>query len=355
LKASRSQKVALTVLVPCFNEGSILAQTAANLRGYLEGGDWRCGLTGGWEVLFIDDGSTDNSREVLDILVSSDPRFRYITYRINRGQGRALQTGFSGAMGEWIFCVDADLDYGPEHIESFLSVALREGADIVVGSAYMPGGSATGVPKTRYWMSRAMNWYFAKVLNLGFYTYTSIVRLYRRSTIHSMLLTTADKDLLPEILIKATLLGIPMVEIPAHLKWGSRTEGRTGAGIRTIARKALRHLLWGALENPLLFFAVPAAVVGVGTLWFGGAIAILFSRAYTSTNLSGLARISSAASEVALANPQTIAIFTILAQAGLLLFTISLVILQNKTKRDHDFIYFSRLMSKIEEKDRRVE
>jgi glycosyltransferase involved in cell wall biosynthesis len=270
---------------------------------------------------------------------------------MNGGQGKALQKGFAGAKGEWIFCVDADLDYGPEHIEAFLSEALRCEADIVVGSAYMPGGSAIGVPRVRWWMSRAMNWYFAKVLNMGFHTYTSIVRLYRRQVIQPMLLTTADKDLLPEILIKSALLGIPMIESPAHLRWGTRSEGRGGASIRTTARKAFRHLLWGALENPLLFFAVPAAVIGAGTLWFGIAIATLFTSAYARTSFSGLAGISSAASSVVVANPQTIAIFGILILTALLLIAISLIVLQNKTKSDHDFIYFSRLMAKLEEKD----
>jgi glycosyltransferase involved in cell wall biosynthesis len=339
----------LTVLIPCFNEAAILGETVEQLRSYLDNEHWRHGLEGDWEILFVDDGSRDASRSILAELARNDPRIRYISYRINFGQGRALQKGFEAARGDWIFCVDADLDYGPEHIEKFLALAAESGAEIVVGSAYMRGGSAAGVPPIRYFMSRAMNWYFAKVLKLGFSTYTSILRLYRRSAIQSLLLTTRDKDLLPEILIKAGLLGTPMIEAPAHLHWKKRivADARSGASIWSTARKALRHLLWGAMENPLLFFALPAMIVGIGTVWFGIAIMTLFWSFHGQTDLTGLNAITEAASEVILSNPQTVAIFAILLHAALLLFTVSMVTIQNKTKSEHDFIYFTRLMEKI--------
>ena len=192
-----------------------------------------------------------------------------------------------------------------------------------------------------------MNWYFGRVLGLGFSTYTSILRLYRRDVIQSLLLTSRDKDLLPEILIKAALLGTPMIEAPAQLRWKSRIgiSGRRGGGVFSTARKAVRHLLWGVIENPLLFFLLPALISGFGTMWFAVAIAILFRRAYAATTTHGLDAITSAASHVMQSNPQTVVIFAVLLHAALMLFGIGMVVFQIKVKKEQDFIYFSRLMA----------
>jgi glycosyltransferase involved in cell wall biosynthesis len=340
----------LTVLVPCFNEARILRETVAALTAYLDAGCWRKGLgrEGDWEILLVDDGSTDDSRPILTELARADGRVRYLSHRINAGQGQALQKGFAAAQGEWIFCVDADLDYGPEHIERFLALAEESGAEMVIGSPYMRCGTTSGVPPTRLCMSRLMNWYFRKVLNLGFSTYTSILRLYRREMIQALLLTSRDKELLPEIIIKATLLGTPIIEAPAHLQWKGRhrDSGRRGASVLTMARKIVRHLLWGAMENPMLFFLVPAAAVGAGTVWFAIAIATLFFSSYFQTSVGGLKAITFAANNVIQANPQTVVMFVVLLLTALILFSLSIIILQNKIKREHDFLYFSRLLRK---------
>lgn len=347
----------LTVAIPCFNEASVLSESVAQIRSYLETADWTAGRSGGWEILLVDDGSTDNSQEVLATLAAADPRVRYISYRMNGGQGKALQIAFANARGEWIFCVDADLDYGPEHIKDFLDAAISSGAEIVVGSAYMKGGSNSGVPRMRYLMSRAMNLYYKRALGIGIATYTSILRLYRRKTINTILLTSNDKDILPEIIIKASLLGVPMLETPAHLRWQERvaTSGRTGASVLGTAAKAARHLSWGALENPLLFFLLPAATVGIGTLWFATALLSLFIDAYAQANTTGLVAITDAAHRVMFDNPQTVIIFAVLLQAALVLFAVGMVTLQNKVKKEHDFVYATKIWAKLESSPARAD
>jgi len=344
----RRSPTVLTVLVPCFNEAEILRETVAELTAYLDTGRWRKGPEGDWEILLVDDGSTDGSHSIMVDLAQRDGRVRYLSYRINAGQGQALQKGFAAAQGDWIFCVDADLDYGPEHIDRFLALAEESGAEIVIGSPYMRRGTTAGVPLARLWMSRLMNWYFRRVLNLGFSTYTSILRLYRREAIQGLLLTSRDKELLPEIVIKAALLGIPIIEAPAHLHWRARNRdrGRRGASVLSIARKTMRHLLWGTMENPMLFFLAPVLAVGARTLWFAIAILILFSASYSQTAVGGLTAITVAANNVMQVNPQTVVTFAVLLLTGLILFSLSIIILQNKVKREHDFLYFSRLLRK---------
>jgi glycosyltransferase involved in cell wall biosynthesis len=346
----RGPATLLTVLVPCFNEAGILRETVGALTTYLDTCCWWKGLgaQGNWEILLIDDGSTDGTRATMVELSRGDCRVRYVSYRINAGQGQALRKGFAAARGDWIFCVDADLDYGPEHIKRFLALAQENGAEIVIGSPYMRCGTTSGVPLTRLCMSRLMNWYFRKVLSLGFSTYTSILRLYRREMIQALLLTSRDKELLPEIIIKASLLGTPIIEAPAHLHWKARhrDRGRRGSGVLITARKTLRHLLWGAMENPMLFFLGPALAVGAGTIWFAIAIAILFFSSYSRAAIGGLQGITFAANNVIQTSPQTIVVFVILLLTSLILFSLSIIILQNKVKQEHDFIYFSHLLRK---------
>lgn len=281
-------------------------------------------------------------------LAQRDGRVRYLSYRVNAGQGQALQKGFAAAQGEWIFCVDADLDHGPERIERFLAAAEESGAEIVIGSPYMRRGTTEGVPLARLYMSRLMNWHFRRVLNLGFSTYTSIVRLSRREAIQGLLLTSRDKELLPEIVIKAALLGIPIVEAPADLHWkaSNRNRGRRDASVRSMARKTMRHLSWGTMENPMLFFPAPALAVGAGTLWFAIAILILFASSYSQTTAGSLTAITVAANNVMQANPQTVVTFTVLLFTAMILFSLGIIILQNKVKREQDFLYFSRLLRK---------
>ena len=115
----------LTVLIPSFNEAAILADTVRRLEAYFETAPWRHGQKGDWEILFVDDGSTDNTATALQELARQHPRVRFISYRQNGGQGKALQRGIEQAGGVWIFCVDADLDYAPDHVAAMLEVALR--------------------------------------------------------------------------------------------------------------------------------------------------------------------------------------------------------------------------------------
>jgi dolichol-phosphate mannosyltransferase len=348
--------VLLTVLVPCYNEAAILAETVRRLESYFEGPSWRQGQAGDWEVLFVDDGSSDDSAVVLRDLAARHEHVRFISYQDNGGQGKALQKGIEQARGTWVFCVDADLDYAPGHAGAMLDVALRQGADLVVGSPFMTGGAMRHVPRSRWWMSRLMNWYFSKVLRLGVSTYTSILRLYRRQALQQLLLTSNDKDILPEILIKACLLGLKVVEVPAVLEWNQETTKRRGKGINFVstARKAVRHLFWGVAENPFFFFLIPASVAGVTALWFGIALLILF-RAHLDLAPPGsvLQHISHACNQIIVNAPQTCFIFALAVQTSLILLSIGLLVFQNKTKKEHDFLYFTKLFQMMQVREKR--
>ena len=116
----------LTVLVPVYNEAGSLRELHAALLGALE----PTGLD--FEIIFVDDGSTDGSDAVMEEIHGSDGRAKAIVFRRNFGKSAALAVGFSEAAGDVIVTMDADLQDDPREIPRLLK-KLEEGYDLVSG------------------------------------------------------------------------------------------------------------------------------------------------------------------------------------------------------------------------------
>jgi len=114
----------LTFVIPVLNEEASLVQLYGEIVANCTGHEY--------EIIFIDDGSTDNSYNVMCELAARDARVKIIRFRRNFGKAAALQTGFNLAQGEVIFTMDADLQDNPNEIPSFLA-KLNEGYDLVSG------------------------------------------------------------------------------------------------------------------------------------------------------------------------------------------------------------------------------
>ncbi|GAA0268773.1 glycosyltransferase family 2 protein [Streptomyces polychromogenes] len=117
----------LSVVVPVFNEEEVLPALAARLRPVLDG----CAQA--YEVLAVDDGSTDRTPLLLEELRTAWPQLRVITLRRNSGHQAALTAGLRRAGGAWVVSIDADLQDPPEVIPEMLALARAEGLDIVYG------------------------------------------------------------------------------------------------------------------------------------------------------------------------------------------------------------------------------
>jgi glycosyltransferase involved in cell wall biosynthesis len=118
--------VLVSVIVPVFNEEEAIPAVWEGVRAEL------CRLRVEWEIIFVDDGSTDNSPAILDRLASIDAHVRVLHFKRNFGQTAAMMAGFDHAAGDVIIPVDGDGQNDPADIEKMLRL-LDEGYDVVSG------------------------------------------------------------------------------------------------------------------------------------------------------------------------------------------------------------------------------
>ena len=121
----------ITIVIPTFNEEQ-------RIQGLVEKVFAACFDPHTWEILVVDDGSTDQTS---GIICQLEPKVRRITHPKNLGKGAALRTGFQSATGEAVIVQDADLEYDPAEYKRLLQPIFDDAADVVYGSRFM-GGSA---------------------------------------------------------------------------------------------------------------------------------------------------------------------------------------------------------------------
>jgi glycosyltransferase involved in cell wall biosynthesis len=125
----------LSIVIPLYNENESLVELHEKISAALEKMEKNepTGLLGGnCEIIFVDDGSTDNSRAVLSIIAARDSRVKIIPFKRNFGKAAALQAGFDESKGEYIITMDADLQDDPAEIPKLIA-ALEGGLDMVSG------------------------------------------------------------------------------------------------------------------------------------------------------------------------------------------------------------------------------
>ncbi len=254
------EKPFISIVLPCYNEEAILQENLNAVISYLNSKNEKYR----WEILIVNDGSKDKTGEIANNFEIHNSNIRVIHHPTNLNLGHALQTGFCNSKGDIIVVLDIDLSYSVDHIGVMVDKMLETSSDIVVASPYMKGGRVTAVPFTRKIMSLWVNRFMRIAAQDKYYTFTGMVRAYRRDFIRHVNLKTKDYEINPEIMYKAMILRAKITEIPAHLDW---TEQNKFAGKRTSSIRVLRGffsgLMSGFIFRPYIFF------IGVGGLLMG--------------------------------------------------------------------------------------
>lgn len=204
----------LSVVIPVFNERATLAEIVRRVRA--------TGLAS--EILIVDDGSTDGTREVVADL-ESRPEVRAIYHPKNQGKGAAVRSGIQVATGEYLLIQDADLEYNPNDYPSLLRPIQDGLADAVYGSRFLGGPRRV----TMFWHLLA-NRLLTLATNL---LYNSILsdmetgyKAFRASVIRSIPLRANRFDFEPEVTAKLLRRGARLFEVPISFNPREYSEGK---------------------------------------------------------------------------------------------------------------------------------
>ena len=128
---ARQEDLLLSVVIPVYNERFLVRELLRRVRAV------RIPQLRGLEILVVDDGSSDGTREILAEIDGETPEMRLILHDRNRGKGAAVRTGISAATGDLIVIQDADLEYDPRDFTRLVTPFLEDGADVVFGSRFL--------------------------------------------------------------------------------------------------------------------------------------------------------------------------------------------------------------------------
>jgi len=150
----------LSVIIPAFNEESLIVSTLDCLHSYLSA------RPQSFEILVVDDGSQDKTVELVRQLQKRHERLRLLSNPQNMGKGFSIQRGVLESRGQLIIFTDADLPYKLDAIDGFLQ-ALQSGCELAIGSRVLPGSEVKGVPMLRYAAGQIFSWMVQAVLFQG--------------------------------------------------------------------------------------------------------------------------------------------------------------------------------------------
>src|SRR5260221_5524136 len=190
----------LSIVIPVHNEEPSLLPLYDRLTAVLES------LQKPYEILFIDDASTDRSFELLANLVETDERLKVIRLRRNFGQTAALSAGFHEAEGEVIIAMDGDLQHAPEDIPALLQ-KIDEGYDIASGWRKERVDNAL----TRKIPSRIANWLMAKASGVNLRDFGTTFKAYRAEVLKDVHLYGELHRFIPAL---ASFYGARVAEVP---------------------------------------------------------------------------------------------------------------------------------------------
>src|SRR5437763_445693 len=194
----------LSVIVPVYNERNTLVEVVRRMRAV----ELPDGIE--TEIIVVDDGSTDGTRDVLKQL--GDSTVRVVTHADNRGKGAAVRTGIEHVSGEYVLIQDADLEYDPEDWPRLVNPVLRGKARVVYGSRF------TGERRNMLFLHWIGNRFLSLITNTLYNTTLSDMetcyKLIDRRVLERLTLRADRFDIEPEITAKILKLGVRIYEVP---------------------------------------------------------------------------------------------------------------------------------------------
>lgn len=248
---SHKDKIELSIIMPCLNEERTVGACITQAMTFLESNN----VNG--EVIVADNGSTDKSVEI------AQSKGAVVIHVEKKGYGNALRGGFEAARGKYIIMADADESYDLLNLSGFVE-KLREGYDLVMGNRFKGGIKKGAMPWHHKYIGNPILSFIGK---LFFKTpardFHCGLRGFSKQAITRMNLRTTGMELASEIVIKASILGMKVCEIPTTLS----PDGRDRPPHLRSFRDAWRHFRFLLIFSPRWLFLYPGLILmGIGFL-----------------------------------------------------------------------------------------
>jgi glycosyltransferase involved in cell wall biosynthesis len=234
-------KKRVTIVMPCLNEAETLATCVRKALAAIE----NSGFQG--EVLIADNGSADGSQGI-----AIREGARVVNAEI-RGYGAALMAGIEAATGEYILMADADDSYDFSHLPRFVK-ALDDGADLVMGNRFQGGIQPGAMPFLHRYLGNPVLSFLGRLFfRAPVNDFHCGMRAFRKSAVQGLNLQTTGMEYASEMVVKATLTGLKILEVPTTLS----PDGRSRAPHLRTWRDGWRHLRFLLLYSPRWLFLYP--------------------------------------------------------------------------------------------------
>jgi dolichol-phosphate mannosyltransferase len=233
----------LSVLIPAHNEAGSIRATVKSIAETLE-------LAGiGYEVVVVDDASSDGMGEVVRAVASENPRVRYHVSHNPRGFGYAVRSGLDVFEGDTVAIVMADGSDDPRDLLRYHAL-LEEGYDCAFGSRFVRGAAVYDYPKPKLVLNRIVNWGIRMLFRSGYNDTTNAFKAYRREVIETVQpLLSNHFNLTVELPLKAIVRGHSYAVVP--ISWRNRTEGTSKLSLQEMGSRYLFIVLYVLLERYL--------------------------------------------------------------------------------------------------------
>lgn len=229
----------LSVFFPTYNEEKNIRKTVISTKNILKK------IAGKWEIIIVDDGSKDKTKEIVNKLRIEDSRIRVISHNKNRGYGGSLQTGFYNSKYDWIAFTDSDGQFDFSEIDNFIIRQKETNADLVIGYYKKRRVSKFKIITSKMWEITVFLLFGLHVrdIDCGF-------KLISKKVIDTIPKLESERGafISSEFLIKAKKAGFKIVEIP--ITHYPRTQGKgTGRDIKVIIQSFIDLFkLWRKLK-----------------------------------------------------------------------------------------------------------
>ncbi|MEA1903166.1 MAG: polyprenol monophosphomannose synthase [Actinomycetota bacterium] len=226
----------VTVVVPTYNEHENLSDIAAAVSKH------------GYRLLIVDDNSPDGTGDIADRLSGESELISVLHRDKKEGLGPAYAAGFDHLLAgqtEMIIEMDADFSHDPDDLPRLVD-AVGDGADLAIGSRYVPGGATPDWPWVRRFISRSGNIYARMMLGIPVKDATAGFRAFRREALSRLPYGEAEASgygFQVEMAWRAHQEGLRIVEVPISFK--DRTRGKSKMGLTIVAEAMWLVTMWG--------------------------------------------------------------------------------------------------------------